>query len=76
MASRIGIDPPFSIFLSLIEMKGYYLSASNVLHSGESLDKDIGMLPEAVVENISDDPKELLRPIFDMVLNAFGHKRA
>lgn len=39
-------------------------------------DRDSLILPEVMIENWSDNPASSLRPIFDMVWNAFGYERS
>ncbi|MCK4822677.1 hypothetical protein KA005_43340, partial [bacterium] len=74
---RIGIDPPFYIFVSLLGMKEYHLGVGyDTFSRGDSLNKEIAMLPEAIIEDITDDPAKLLRPVFDMIWNAFGYERS
>ena len=77
VSSRIGIDPPIYVFISLLGMKEYRLGVGyDTFSRGDSLNKEIAILPEAVIEEISEDPKKVLRPVFDMIWNAFGYERS
>ena len=75
--SRYDIEAPLYLALSLVGMKGYQLRVSEYLfRSGEKLDRDLILLPEAVLDDYTPDIQKAFRPIFDMVWNAFGHERS
>ncbi len=40
------------------------------------IDRDLLLLPEAVIENYSIKSEEILRPLFDLIWNACGFQRS
>jgi hypothetical protein len=73
------VGPPAYIFLTLLRAKGTKLQFgqfSPLRSSGESLDRDTIALPEIVIDDFSADPRALLKPMFDMIWNAYGYQRS
>jgi len=75
-----GIDPPFYVFLSFVNIKGTRLEVPSRTgptlgtHAAES---DTLLLPEAVLDDAkTSDVSPVLRAVFDMVWNAFGYPRS
>jgi len=73
---NFGIQPPMYFFLSFINMKGFKLGTESMVLGEGRLDKDLILFPEVFFENLSDDIINLLRPVFDIVWNAFGYERS
>lgn len=69
-----GIEPPFYLFVTLVNMKGYLLGGPNI--RSEPLRLNIIQPPEIVLETIDNPPHTILRPAFDMIWNAFGALRS
>lgn len=71
---HIGIVPPAFLFLSLIGVKGYRYGVHPSLYSGgpNKADRDNLILPEVLLQDFKADPFRTLKPLFDMVWNAFG----
>lgn len=70
------VEPPFFLFLAFLKARGYqlataerYLSRSDILTDRDSL-----ILPEVEIEQVGFDSAAVLRPLFDMLWNAFGYE--
>jgi hypothetical protein len=75
--SVFGLEMPIYVFLSFVNVKGYDLMVVNHrVSGGEVLERQDIVLPEKVITNYNVNSTELLRPIFDIVWNAFGYKRS
>lgn len=72
--SRIGVEPPVVVMLSLLGVKGYVMavSMSRRFDTGHPIDRDALLVPEVLVENREENVDKILRPIFDAVWNAAG----
>lgn len=71
----LELQPPFYIYLSFVEMTGYSLRVPYVNGFGYQdlpCDQHILTIPEIVVSDPSFPAQTILKPIFDMVWNAFG----
>lgn len=73
--NRYGVEPPFYVFLSLLGVRDHYLLYGNrdygVLRRAPG--RDTLLLPEIVIEDPTTEQSAMLKPMFDMVANAFGH---
>lgn len=74
--NKVGIHPPLYFFLSFLNMKGIEFRSESMFLSKRKLDRDMILFPEVVLEALSDNVPDLLRPVFDMVWNAFGYERS
>ena len=75
LAHGLGIDPPVYAFLSMVGVRGCRLDLGvmrAMYGDDHPLSQDVALLPEVVVEDFRTDPGRLLRPVFDVVWNAFG----
>ena len=72
---KLGCSPPVLVGISLIGVRGLKLSVDRRVDwsttSGE-IDRDVLMLPEIVVEDLSTPVAPLLRPTLNLVWNACG----
>ena len=74
-AREFVIAPPYYLFLSLLGVRGCQLGVQEArLWPDEihPLQEDRLIFPEVVIQNRDDKPEHVLRPLFDMVWNAFG----
>ena len=71
------IQPPYYVFLSFVAIKGCRLYVDPMLsdRTREVLE-DVVCVPEVVIRDREGDLTQLLRPVFDMVWNIFGHSRS
>ncbi len=74
----LNVDLPIFIFLSLVGVKGYSMGYDRTFWNDEvfTIDKDILLLPEVVIENYDVIAKDVLRPCFDSIWNACGLPRS
>jgi hypothetical protein len=70
----LGMEPPLYVFLSFVGVRGCPLYRANRWPGDDvpSLRDDSLLLPEIVIEQKEFQPHRVLRPLFDMVWNAFG----
>ena len=78
IAGKLELHPPYFTFLSLVSVRGARLAGTNgwgdqgiLTANDETL-----ILPEIVIEDQRARPENALRPLFDMVWNAFGFSRS
>lgn len=70
------IEPPYFLFLSFLKAQGYQLAtAERFLPRSDVLtDRDSLILSEVEIAQVEFDPAAVLRPLFDMLWNAFGYE--
>lgn len=72
----LGVSPPVYAFVALLNAKGAWLGAAQDhydLGDRYSLDREVLSLPEATFLDLDNDPTVTLKPIFDVLWNAFGY---
>lgn len=76
--SELNVEPPIFVFLSLLGVKGYKMTIKRELYfdEGHPIDRDLLLLPEAMIDDYSIDTKEVLSPLFDLIWNACGFQRS
>lgn len=72
------VESPFYVFLSFMKVKQYKLHTSSYYfpRRASSLDRDNLFLPEVVIESSPFDVATVMRPVFDMLWNAFGYEQS
>ena len=74
---KLGCGSPVLVGISLIGVRGLTMSVDlNVQLSrggGETIERDVLILPEIVVEDLSTPAAPLLKPALDLVWNACGY---
>lgn len=75
---ELGVTTPAYIFLSLLGVNGHRFAVDNRRFMGRDryADRDALVLPEILIEDWAADPAETMRPVFDMIWNAFGYERS
>lgn len=75
---ELEVYPPVAIFLTLLGAKGYRMSERPGGWADEhyEIDRDILLLPESIIESYDVDPKNVLKPIFDLIWNACGYEKS
>lgn len=71
----IGIPLPYSISLSLLNVRGFQLflpPSHSVFYDGSPINHDHLLTEEVLLESIEEPVEKLLRPLFDQVWNACG----
>jgi hypothetical protein len=80
LLSELSVVPPVFIFLSLLGIRGYKIGRKNIaihkLKDQHPIDRDLLLLPEAIINNYNVDAKDVLRPLFDLIWNACGFQRS
>lgn len=73
--NKLGVEPPFLIMLSLLDVKSYSMSVSSdcMLDSVHQIDRNNLLMPEVMIENFDFEPSKVMKPIFDAVWNACGY---
>lgn len=73
--NNLGVEPPFLIMLSLLDVKGYsmYVSSDFMFDRVHQIDRENLVMPEVIVENFDFEPSKIIKPIFDAVWNACGY---
>jgi len=69
---ELGVQSPVFLMLSLINVKEYGLTHTNVF---QPLERAVLQLPEEICETFDVDAKAVLRPSFDMIWNAAGYEQ-
>jgi hypothetical protein len=74
---EVGVQPPIWGFLTITGVKGARIpTESDFGDENRSIDRDILLLPEFVIDDLGSDPATFLRPVFDLVWNASGFLRS
>lgn len=78
LMSELQIEPPIFVFLSLLNVKDYKIETGDNydLYSQYSIERDLLLLPEAIIEERDVSPETILKPIFDLIWNACGEPRS
>ena len=79
LAKQLGVNMPIVIFLTLIGVKDWEMGVDRIKfwhNDYYKIDRDILQLPETIIESYDIEPKDILRPMFDLIWNACGFKRS
>jgi len=71
----LGLVPPIVLLLELIGVRGFSVGHGAFQDTKDPIDRDTLLLPDVLVENFSDEPTEILRPVFDGIWQAAGWPR-
>ncbi len=76
--SELGLATPAYVFLSLLGVADHRFAVNNRRFIGREhlADRDALILPEILIESWAVDSAEAMRPLFDMIWNAFGYERS
>ena len=74
---ELGIETPVFVFLTFLCVKEYSFSSTNLVtfRQTNTTDRDLIQLPEITIETYNVVAQTILRPLFDMVWNAWGYDR-
>lgn len=74
----LNVELPVFIFLTLVGVKGYSMAISKrwLVREVSTIDRDVLLLPEVVVESYEAAAKNVLKPCFDAIWNACGFPRS
>ena len=79
LLKTLNVEPPIFLFLSLLGVKGYSMAVSNRyfgFHDSYTIDRDILLLPEVMIERHDIKAEKVLKPCFDSIWNACGFPRS
>ena len=69
----LGVKPPVIVYLTLVGVKDYKIPRRILFHrENYSIDRDILLLPEALVESFDEKPETIFKPAFDAIWNSCG----
>jgi len=68
----LAVEPPIFVFLALLGVNGYSMSE----HQSDTIDRDVILLPEIVIESYEVKAEDVLKPCFDSIWNACGFPRS
>jgi len=69
----LNVELPIFIFLTLVGVRGYLMGVGQRGFAKDyTIDRDILLLPEVVIENYDIVPEDVLKPCFDAIWNACG----
>ena len=71
----INVELPIFVFLTLVGARGYLMAADRFglgIDEDDTIDRDILLLPEVIIESYDIVPEDVLRPCFDAIWNACG----
>jgi hypothetical protein len=78
----LNVEPPILMFLTLLGVKGYQMaldtmeSLRSYRYGAHTIDRDVLLLPEIVIESYDVIAEKVLRPCFDSIWNACGLPRS
>jgi hypothetical protein len=70
--NRLGVDPPFFVFLSFLSIEGFYLFGPPNTSTNHRFNRNQILLPELYVETVPSDIRPTLQRPLDMLWNAVG----
>ena len=83
VAEIVGLKPPYYAFLSLLGVRGATMEVHRQPRFAyeeeafqHAVNEDALILPEVVIDDPTIDVATVLKPVFDMVWNAFGFSRS
>jgi hypothetical protein len=77
LLAKHSIEPPFYVFLSLLGTQARRLYMHRHIFSPTPTQRrDVLLFPEFTIDDPNQPAAKLLRPLFDLFWNAFGHARS
>ncbi len=78
LLKTLNVELPIFVFLTLLGVKGYSMAVSERFFFARShtVDRDILLLPEIIIESYDVSAEKELRPMFDSIWNACGFPRS
>ncbi|MFH7325275.1 helix-turn-helix domain-containing protein [Desulfurivibrio sp. C05AmB] len=72
----LSVETPFFVFLTFIGVKEYNFAVKySPFRQTNTVDLDLIQLPEIIIETYDTEAQTILRPLFDMVWNAWGYDK-
>ncbi len=80
LSEKHNVELPYVVFLTLLGVKGCRISDEkhimSFLHNKNSIDRDILLLPEIIINSFEEQISQAMKPIFDSLWNASGFPRS
>jgi hypothetical protein len=73
-ARTMDLSLPSFLMLSLLNVQGYYMATPRLFNRGETIDRDVLLLPELLIEEFNQPAEIQLKPAFDSLWQACGFK--
>jgi hypothetical protein len=74
--SRLGVEPPFVVMLSLVGVGGCWVGNPGGYYARRhNIDQDDLLLPDVLIEDFRVEVDVVLRPLFDVLWQASGYAR-
>lgn len=76
---ELDVDLPIFSFLTLINVKDYSMGidpARFIIDDVYTIDRDVIVLPETIIENYEEKSESILKPSFDSIWNACGFRQS
>ena len=70
LSKLLGVHAPMAIGLSISGVAHWTFYSEGVIQT--QMDRENVILPEIVVNDLEKEPRELLKPLFDLLWNAAG----
>ncbi len=70
--TKLGVVPPFFVFLSFLSIKGFHLFGPTGGYTNRPFDRDSILLPEFYLETIPGDIRPAIKRPLDLLWNAVG----
>jgi hypothetical protein len=71
---ELGVAPPVAVCLTLTQVKG--MQMANNFGMSPEIEEDQLVLPEAILESLSEPPGKVLKSLFDLIWNALGYEKS
>jgi len=76
LLKKIETQPPFYLFLHLVDVKGYNISSRKLRSfTDKEIDRDVLQLPEIVLQNYPENIALVLKDWFEGIWNACGYEK-
>ena len=72
----LDVGLPIFAFLTFVGVKGYSMTREPIGIEDDTIEKDILLIPEIVIESFDFEVNKILKPWFDAVWNACGFPRS
>jgi Schlafen, AlbA_2 len=67
-----GVSPPAVIFISLLNVNGVHFEGNQ----RNPIERNDVLIPEILIQDFSQEPSKVLRPLFNMVCQACGYEKS
>ncbi len=71
----LEIEPPVLLFVTFLGVSGCTISATPghfIDYQPYPIDRDALLMPDVLIETLADDPRQIMKPVFDVLWNSGG----